>query len=791
MPERVARPRDPDLNVRTLVESGTATEACLHSDVSADSAKRDSYKKVIAYALLALLIFTAVAIVLTYPLAANMSHNYFNPSFSHDGVGTIWLTWYSNFARAHSYTGNVTTFVAYPFGYNTRAIYYPLTNGVLVLMARVIGAQASYNLLTLSTFPLAGLLMFLLLYYITSSPAASILGGFIYAFSPWHTARTFDQVGLAQIYVLPLFLIAVIYFWRRRSVISAAAVSGALLVAILTDFHLGLFCGLLLITWGVAVFLRERADSKRFLRLRRPLVKRETVKAIVMAALAVVLALAIAAPVLQNLFYKDPLVITPTEERSIDVTVSYSSRPWNYVVPPAYALLWRWWTNDFVTKHEGKSGVHEVTAYPGIVTFVMACFAVYFTFRRKKKPRPASEGAVGDDDAPPDEAVAAPPGDDLEHDAKIRGGMDLARTTVYFGAITAVIAFILSMPPVVKIGSVQIPTPSIVMRAIAPFFRFYSRWALVVTFSLALMAGIGLFMLARSRRWSGFRVGAVCLALIALFALDVTIIPPLRSRDIAKVPTVVTELSNYPRKQPVAVYPLSPGRYFIPLQYDYFQTFHQHPMLNGSKPGTLGDLYQAVLKDLYAPYTPEMLKGLGIDKVMVIDGYWEIMYPVGLKFDPAMMPPGYRLVKKTRDGYLYDVTGPAAQVFPLYYTNFTAPAILQDGKAWTVMTRPNAEMLIDNRDGPTVQNFSVTFNNPGEEGTFSIALDGVAIGQTRLGPGQGELLIPGMKIPAKQHVMSIQWEGKPTKIDGRPFGPAGDISDYLMLTRPRFSASGI
>jgi hypothetical protein len=362
---------------------------------------------------------------------------------------------------------------------------------------------------------------------------------------------------------------------------------------------------------------------------------------------------------------------------------------------------------------------------------------------------------------------------------------------VHFGIVTAVIAFVLSMPPLVKVGSVQVPTPSIVMRALAPFFRFYSRWALVVTFSLALIAGIGLFMLARSRRWNVLKVGAVCLALIALFAIDVTIIPPLRSRDITRVPSAVTELSRLPKQQPVAFYPLSPGRYFIPLQYDYYQMFHKHPMLNGSRPGTLGALYQAVLKDLYAPYTPKMLKGLGIDKVAVVKGYWKIMYPVGLTFDPSMMPPGYRMVSESADSALFDVDGPAAQIFPLYYTNLTAPAILDDGKAWTVMTKPSAEILLENRGGPTVQDFSILFNNPGEDGTLAVALDGVPVGYLRVRPGPGELRVPGLRLNKKRHMLTLEWQGRASRIDGRPFGPSGDIDAYLFLTRSSFSTSGL
>jgi len=59
------------------------------------------------------------------------------------------------------------------------------------------------------------------------------------------------------------------------------------------------------------------------------------------------------------------------------------------------------------------------------------------------------------------------------------------------------------MPPLVKIGSTSIPTPSIVMRAIAPFFRFYSRWALVVTFALAILAAIGFYLLWKSTAGTG------------------------------------------------------------------------------------------------------------------------------------------------------------------------------------------------------------------------------------------------------------------------------------------------
>jgi hypothetical protein len=295
----------------------------------------------------------------------------------------------------------------------------------------------------------------------------------------------------------------------------------------------------------------------------------------------------------------------------------------------------------------------------------------------------------------------------------------------------------------------------------------------------------------RRRRWGGKKVVAACLVALALFAIDVTIVPPARSRDITKVPTIVHELARYPVDETVAFYPLSPGRYFIPLQYRYFQMFHKHPMMNYIKPGTMGDIYQGVLKDLYAPYTPSMLKGLGIDKVVVINDFFKIMYPVGQEFDPAKMPAGYELVKKTKDGYIYDVTAAPATIYPLYYTNFTSPAILDDGQAWTVMIRPNAEILLVNKGGESTQDFSIFFKNYGKAGTLSVALDGVKIGESHLYEGPGEVRIAGLKMEGKRQVLSLRWNGKPVKMPGEAFGAQGEIDNYLMFSRPALKPSGI
>ena len=280
-----------------------------------------------------------------------------------------------------------------------------------------------------------------------------------------------------------------------------------------------------------------------------------------------------------------------------------------------------------------------------------------------------------------------------------------------------------------------------------------------------------------------------CLVIIALFAIDVTVVPPLRAKDITKVPKAVTDLARYPKSEPVIYYPMV-GQYFIPLQYRYYQTFNEHPMLNGIATGTIGDFYQGVLKDIYAPYTPHMLSGLGIKKAVVIPALYKLILPVGIDFDPRMMPPGYKLLEKASDSYIYEITASPATLFPLYYTNFSGSVVLEDGKAWNALLSPSGEVLIQNKGGPATADFSITVNNPDKEGTLSMDLDGTPLGSTRIAAGEGTVKVP-LKLEGKEQTLTFRWDGRPVAENGKVVGLTGNIQVYLFLTRPQFNQTGL
>lgn len=719
--------------------------------------------------------YLAVAIILTWPLVVHLDRAYFSPELPGDGMGTIAENWYALHAGEVGTGSPVTTFYAYPFGYDRTGLgAYPMSHGVMNQLAHLAGAQGAYNLLILFSFPLAGLAMLILLYYLGLRTAASFLGGFLYAFSPWHNSRVFDQASLTNIYVFPLFLLALIVFWKRRDLASALflAVAGAL--AAMTDVHFGLFCGLIALAWIVAALYVSRRRAGGPLTDRRPGQSGRKTAALVLMVMLVVIAVTI--PMARNVLHKDPAVVGNGEQRDIYQAIALSANPWNYIVPPAHSLLWRDVTDSYITEHLGFRTTNEVTAYPGIVTAVLAVIALVLAWGSRRKKAPVA------DPTEEEEAVEQPVPDEKE---RLRGA------ALAFCVIVIAAAFILSLAPLYNVQGMHISTPSRIIAWLLPFFRYYCRWSVVVTFGLCILAGIGFHGLAGKRKWSGAKAWIICLVLLALFAVDVTIIPPLRAKEITRPPEVFKALAASPGSEPVAIYPLAQTYEYANLYYRYFQGDHRHSMLNGAKAGTEAEQYRQALQDLYSPYTARMLSGLGIKKVVVVTGqFFDGKYgyrPFWNAFDPAAMPPGYKLVTKTDDGYIFDVTAEPAQVYPFFYSGFSGPGRLGGGKSRVVMQLPSATMLLVKRDDKgtaTRYSFSIEVSNPGTEGMLVLKLDGKQVGSWTVGEGHEGTIETELDLPGSRHQLVFEWNGAPVLIAGTPFGAGQVMRAYLLCSSP-------
>ena len=161
--------------------------------------------------LLALAIYCLLTIVYFYPCLSTMNTHVIGPG--EDNMSGFWDLWWANDMVLHG--DQSLTFahhVYYPQGTSLYYIawsFYSLA--VLYPLRLFLGPVSAYNIIVLHTFPLAGLGAFFLVRYLTRNSWLALLGGFLFAFSPFHFVRAQHHYHINNIQFVPFF---VLYYIR-------------------------------------------------------------------------------------------------------------------------------------------------------------------------------------------------------------------------------------------------------------------------------------------------------------------------------------------------------------------------------------------------------------------------------------------------------------------------------------------------------------------------------------------------------------------------------------------------
>lgn len=354
----------------------------------------------------------------------------------------------------------------------------PVTDLMGTALARVTGPVAAYNWLILISFPLSAAAAFLLARHLSVSRTGAAVAAMAFAFSPFHLAHAAYHPHIAQTQWLALYLLAL---WRCLDSSSPAAIAwlGAATVAVtLSNFYGGLIAAVITPVAVLAYLVGPR-------RVRPGARRAFVVTASSLAAFAAA-GLAYAAFVARL-----PLGDALSYEARPSDLVAYSATWWSYLMPPvAHPLL-----GDRVRAYWLSEGVRDglleqqVSLGWGIIALALIAIAGWVTRRRDH----ATMAAV-----PTLLAVAA-------------------------------VAFFCSLSPQGSIGAFTFPRPSALLYEVAPMFRSYARFGVVVQLMAAVLAGIGVDRLLRS---ATSRARIACIALLALACIEYTTAPLAASRDV-------------------------------------------------------------------------------------------------------------------------------------------------------------------------------------------------------------------------------------------------------------------
>lgn len=355
----------------------------------------------------------------------------------------------------------------------------PLTDLPGRFLARVFGPVVAYNLVVLVTFPLAATTAYLLGRHLLGSHLAALIAGLSYAFMPFHLMQAGGHPHIAQIQWLPLYLLAL-----SRCVESPTGARAGLLVLAIAatasaDFYAGFIIAVLT---PVAILAFAFASPKPPGAARW---RGTGVTALILAA-----AFATGVAVVRRLL---PDVMASADAWSFPRAdlFSWNAKWWSYLVPPADHPVWGGAVRDFWTgRGVGVDLLEHQQVSVALSLVLLACVPLW---RFAREPQPPT----------------TPP---------------IAPALALLGAA----ALLCSLSPERTTGSFTFVRPSAFLYELAPMFRAYARFGVVVGLVTSLLAGLGAALLWRSGGWR--RRAAI--ALVALAPIEYAPIPARGSRDV-------------------------------------------------------------------------------------------------------------------------------------------------------------------------------------------------------------------------------------------------------------------
>ncbi|MGA2800368.1 MAG: hypothetical protein ABSE71_03510 [Candidatus Micrarchaeaceae archaeon] len=215
------------------VHAHTHAESSVHEEHAHHQKGLARYKKHVFVTIL----YVVVALLMFYQITLHIST--VAPGTGADTYQNLWDIWWVKYAVFNIHTSVFyTKLLFFPLGaglaYQTLA---PLLGIISAPFQALFGTVSAYNLMFFMGFALSGLCMFILADHLTKNSYASVVAGFIYAFSAFHIAQSYTHIHYMNIEFVPLF----IYFLLK--VIESAKISYPNIIGMAASFALTTLIG--------------------------------------------------------------------------------------------------------------------------------------------------------------------------------------------------------------------------------------------------------------------------------------------------------------------------------------------------------------------------------------------------------------------------------------------------------------------------------------------------------------------------------------------------------------------
>ena len=188
--------------------------------------------------------YLCVALIFTWPLPVRLADALAGPPSGDTGV-YVWNLWV--FRHEIVEHGRFPFFTFEILALNPGAPltlhnYTSLANILAFPLLPLLGTVRTFNVLVISSGVVSAYVAFVLFRRLTRDSAAAWVGGLLFGFSPYMTARSLDHFSLAQTAALPGFALALDRL-RERPTTGRGATAGAVVaIAFLCDPYYAVYC---------------------------------------------------------------------------------------------------------------------------------------------------------------------------------------------------------------------------------------------------------------------------------------------------------------------------------------------------------------------------------------------------------------------------------------------------------------------------------------------------------------------------------------------------------------------
>jgi hypothetical protein len=296
--------------------------------------------------------------------------------------------------------------------------------------------------------------------------------------------------------------------------------------------------------------------------------------------------------------------------------------------------------------------------------------------------------------------------------------------------VVAVAALVCSLSPERTIGTFTFVRPSAIVYFLAPMFRSYARFGVVVQLMAALLAGIGVDQL---RRAGTRRALIACLALVALAAGEYAVWPPALWRDV-----LPTDAHRWIMRQPERLRVLD----CVPLTQESASV----QWLTRERVSPLTD----TVDDCLEPDLPRKLAAVGYTHLLVrpdgADGQWRAAH------SPR---EGLRAAADFDDGLVLAVTARTSPVYTARVTGFF-PRERDAARTWRWMGTDAAWTMVNTGTEPIAATLGVELSAFHHARQMEVRLDGRHVHTFVIFPVRRIYQIGPLTVSAGDHELAFR-----------------------------------